>query len=313
MATGARKLVLRTLGILGAGGVGLAFSLEQSLKASELELHPPKFGWSHSGAFKSLDHSAIRRGYEVYKNVCAACHSLKYVHYRDLVNVSHTEAEAKAEAAEIMVFIIISSSISSTLFGFCVSEQKLFYLELQFGFFFHKIRLLMVLMKKEICSRRPGRLSDTFPSPYPNEEAARFANSGALPPDLSLITLARHGGEDYVFALLTGYCDPPAGINLRDGLYYNPYFPGGAIGMAQALYNETIEYSDGTPAYASQLAKDVCVFLVWCSELHYDDRKRFLIKTLLLGPAITALVFYYYRFKWNSIFTRKIFFRKPKN
>lgn len=275
MATGARKLVLRTLGILGAGGVGLAFSLEQSLKASELELHPPKFEWSHSGAFKSLDHSAIRRGYEVYKNVCAACHSLKYVHYRDLVNVSHTEAEAKAEAAEIMVTDGPDE------------EGNMF--------------------------QRPGRLSDTFPSPYPNEEAARFANSGALPPDLSLITLARHGGEDYVFALLTGYCDPPAGINLRDGLYYNPYFPGGAIGMAQALYNETIEYSDGTPAYASQLAKDVCVFLVWCSELHYDDRKRFLIKTLLLGPAITALVFYYYRFKWNSIFTRKIFFRKPKN
>ncbi|KAB7507606.1 Cytochrome c1, heme protein, mitochondrial [Armadillidium nasatum] len=264
MATGARKLVLRTLGILGAGGVGLAFSLEQSLKASELELHPPKFGWSHSGLFSSLDHSAIRRGYEVYKNVCAACHSLKYVHYRDLVNVSHTEAEAKAEAAEIMVTDGPDE------------EGNMF--------------------------QRPGRLSDSFPSPYPNEEAARYANSGALPPDLSLITLARHGGEDYVFALLTGYCDPPAGINLRDGLYYNPYFPGGAIGMAQALYNETIEYSDGTPAYASQLAKDVCVFLVWCSELHYDDRKRFLIKTLLLGPAITALVFYYYRFKWNSIF-----------
>lgn len=86
--------------------------------------------------------------------------------------------------------------------------------------------------------QRPGKLSDRFPSPYPNEEAARAANNGALPPDLSYITSARHGGEDYIFSLLTGYCDPPGGIAIRDGLYYNPYFPGGAIGMAQALYNE---------------------------------------------------------------------------
>jgi ubiquinol-cytochrome c reductase cytochrome c1 subunit len=89
--------------------------------------------------------------------------------------------------------------------------------------------------------KRPGKLSDYFPAPYPNEEAARAANNGAYPPDLSYITAARHGGEDYVFALLTGYCDPPAGVQLREGQYYNPYFPGGAIGMAQALYNEVSE------------------------------------------------------------------------
>jgi len=86
--------------------------------------------------------------------------------------------------------------------------------------------------------QRPGKLSDRFPRPYANDEAARSANNGALPPDLSYIVAARHGGEDYIFSLLTGYCDPPAGISLREGLYYNPYFPGGAIGMAQALYNE---------------------------------------------------------------------------
>lgn len=90
--------------------------------------------------------------------------------------------------------------------------------------------------------QRPGKLSDRFPSPYVNEEAARAANNGALPPDLSYITAARHGGEDYIFSLLTGYCDPPGGVTIRDGLYYNPYFPGGAIGMAQALYNEASYY-----------------------------------------------------------------------
>lgn len=85
---------------------------------------------------------------------------------------------------------------------------------------------------------RPGKLSDYFPSPYENEEAARAANNGSFPPDLSLIVDGRHGGEDYIFSLLTGYCDAPAGVVLRDGQYYNPYFPGGAISMAQVLYNE---------------------------------------------------------------------------
>lgn len=92
--------------------------------------------------------------------------------------------------------------------------------------------------------KRPGKLSDRFPSPYANEEAARAANNGAYPPDLSYITSARHGGEDYIVSLLTGYCDPPAGVAVRDGMYYNPYFPGGAISMAQALYNEVNESFD---------------------------------------------------------------------
>ncbi len=149
---------------------------------------------------------SIRRGYEVYKAVCSACHSMKYLAYRHLVGVSHTEAEAKEEAEGIMV----TDGPDDT------------------GSFF----------------QRPGKLADHFPSPYANDEAARAANNGALPPDLSYITSARHGGEDYVFALLTGYCDPPAGITLREGLYYNPYFAGGAIGMAQALYNEVRLQSD---------------------------------------------------------------------
>lgn len=92
---------------------------------------------------------------------------------------------------------------------------------------------------------REGKLFDKLPSPYRNEEEARFANNGALPPDLSYITLARHGGEDYVFSLLTGYCDPPAGYDLKEGLHYNPYFPGGSIGMAKALYDGVYEYPDG--------------------------------------------------------------------
>ncbi len=92
---------------------------------------------------------------------------------------------------------------------------------------------------------RPGKLADKFPNPYANEEAAKAANNGALPPDLSFIVNARHGGEDYIFSILTGYCDPPEGIEMREGLYFNPYFLGGALGMAQQLFSEGIEYDDG--------------------------------------------------------------------
>jgi len=159
---------------------------------------------------------------------------------------------------------------------------------------------------------RPGKLSDYFPSPYPNEEAARAANNGSYPPDLSYIVSARHGGEDYVFALLTGYVDPPAGVVLRDGQYYNPYFPGGAISMAQSLYNETIEYTDGTPATASQLAKDVGAFLKWTSEPEHDQRKRMLIKAIGIFSILIALTYYIKRHKWSTMKSRKIVFN-PKS
>ncbi|RXM92852.1 Cytochrome c1, heme protein, mitochondrial [Acipenser ruthenus] len=139
---------------------------------------------------------------------------------------------------------------------------------------------------------RPGKLSDYFPKPYPNPEAARAANNGALPPDLSYIVNARHGGEDYVFSLLTGYCDPPAGVSLLEGVYYNPYFPGQAIGMAPPIYNEVLEYDDGTPATMSQVAKDVCTFLRWAAEPEHDQRKRMGLK-LIMGSAILVPLVYY--------------------
>lgn len=161
---------------------------------------------------------------------------------------------------------------------------------------------------------RPGKLSDYFPSPYPNEEAARAANNGAYPPDLSWIVAARKGGEDYIFALLTGYHDPPAGVVLREGQYYNPYFPGGAIGMAQALYNEAMEYSDGTPATASQLAKDVSTFLKWSSEPEFDTRKQILIKSFGMFALLAALTYYIKRHKWSALKSRKIsFYPKSKS
>jgi ubiquinol-cytochrome c reductase cytochrome c1 subunit len=199
---------------------------------------------------------------------------LQYIAYRQLVGVSHTEEDAKAEAEEVQV----EDGPDDT------------------GAMF----------------MRPGKLSDYFPNPYPNDNAARAANNGALPPDLTTMELARHGNEDYIFHLLTSFCDPPAGVELGEGQYYNPYFPGGAIGMAPPLYNEIIEYSDGTPATLSQLAKDVSTFLKWAAEPEHDVRRQMLLKVVIMGAVIISLLYYWKRHKWTTIKSRKLIY-KPVN
>uniref|UniRef100_A0A667IJJ2 Cytochrome c1, heme protein, mitochondrial n=1 Tax=Lynx canadensis TaxID=61383 RepID=A0A667IJJ2_LYNCA len=263
-----RKVMLSALGMLAAGGAGLAVALHSAVSASDLELHPPSYPWSHRGFLSSLDHTSIRRGFQVYKQVCSSCHSMDYVAYRHLVGVCYTEDEAKALAEEVWMFM------------------------------------------------RPGKLSDYFPKPYPNPEAARAANNGALPPDLSYIVRARHGGEDYVFSLLTGYCEPPTGVSLREGLYFNPYFPGQAIGMAPPIYTEVLEYDDGEhPATMSQVAKDVCTFLRWASEPEHDHRKRMGLphpQMLMMMGLLLPLVYAMKRHKWSVLKSRKLAYRPPK-
>ena len=136
--------------------------------------------------------------------------------------------------------------------------------------------------------KRPGKLSDYMPAPYKNDEAARAANNGALPPDLSLIVKARHGGCDYIFNLLTGYPEePPAGAVVQSGLNFNPYFPGTGIAMARVLYDDLVEYEDETQASTSQMAKDVVEFLNWAAEPEMDDRKKMGWKVL----AVTSVLF----------------------
>lgn len=162
--------------------------------------------------------------------------------------------------------------------------------------------------------KRPGKLSDYMPPPYKNEEAARAANNGALPPDLSLIVKARHAGCDYIFSLLTGYPDePPAGANVMPGLHFNPYFPGTGIAMARVLYDDLVEYEDGTPAYTSQMAKDVTEFLNWAAEPEMDDRKRMGLKVLVVTSVLFALSVYVKRYKWAWLKSRKIAYDPPKN
>jgi len=160
--------------------------------------------------------------------------------------------------------------------------------------------------------KRPGKLSDYMPPPYPNEEAARAANNAALPPDLSLMIKARHGGGDYVYSLLTGYVEPPAGVEVREGLHYNPYFPGGAIAMAKNLYDGLVEYDDGTPATASQMAKDVVSFLSWAAEPEHDERKKMGMQAIIILSTLTMLSLYVKRHKWAAIKNRKFLYNPPK-
>jgi ubiquinol-cytochrome c reductase cytochrome c1 subunit len=269
-----KKIVAGVVGSLTAGLLGTGAALTASVSAGDLILHPPKYPWSHNGMFASVDHQGVRRGYQVYKQVCAACHSMNYVCYRNLVGTIMTEDEAKAEALEQQV--TDGPDDSGEMF------------------------------------QRPGKLSDRFPRPYANDEAAKAANNGALPPDLTYIANARHGGEDYIFALLTGYCEAPAGVTVADGQAFNPYFPGGAIGMPQQLYNDGVEYDDGTAASVSQMAKDVSTFLRWSGEPEHDERKRMGMKAIMVFLMLTSVLYYYKRHKWSVLKSRKIAF-KPVN
>lgn len=223
--------------------------------ASSAKLEPVEYPWTHRYPWQAFDHASIRRGFQVYKQVCSTCHSMDLVAYRNLVDTCYTEAEAKAIAADAEVEDGPDDE----------------------GYMF----------------KRPGKLSDYMPRPYENEKQARFANNGAYPPDLSCITKGRFYGENYIFALLTGYKEPPHGIEMRPGLSYNPYFPGGAIAMPAPLIDGAIEFDDGTPSSISQMAKDVSTFLAWAGEPTTDERKKTGIKALFMITLMTIPTFYW--------------------
>ncbi|CDK25489.1 unnamed protein product [Kuraishia capsulata CBS 1993] len=223
------------------------------MTAAEHGLHPPQYNWSHNGMFDTFDHASIRRGFQVYREVCAACHSLDRVAWRTLIAVSHTNSEVRAMAEE-----------------FEYDDEP---------------------DDQGNPRKRPGKLADYIPGPYANEQAARAANQGALPPDLSLIVKARHGACDYIFSLLTGYPDEaPAGVVLPPGGNYNPYFP----------------------ATTSQMAKDVTTFLNWAAEPEHDERKRLGLKALIIVSGLYLVSVWVKKFKWTPVKHRKITFTPPK-
>jgi ubiquinol-cytochrome c reductase cytochrome c1 subunit len=255
-----------------AAGAALVASVPAMTLLSDDFAHPPVYPWRHRGFFSAYDCGALRRGLQVYREVCATCHSLERVRWRELVGVTHTKDEVKDLAMEVE--IVDGPNQEGEMF------------------------------------ERPSKLFDKFPSPYDNIQAGRAANGGAYPPDLSLMIKARHEGHDYVFALLTGYMDPPAGKLVMEGRHYNPYFPGGVIGMPPPLQDEGVEYEDGTVATCAQQARDVVQFLNWTAEPENDERKKnaaLYMSTLIflaLGSGYTK------RLGWASRKARKISYIK---
>ncbi len=253
--------ILKNIGLMSF--MVLALGATDPVQAAGGDKQPAAQEWSFAGPFGTYDRDALRRGYKVYKEVCSSCHGMKYVSFRNLSQEGGPEfsdAEVKAIAA-----------------GYMVQDGPDAY-----GDMFE----------------RPGLPKDRFISPFPNENAARSANGGAYPPDLSLINKARSGGPDYVYALLTGYQDAPEGVEMRSGLYYNPYMAGGAIAMAQPLYDDMVEYTDGTPATLAQMAHDVVTFLNWTAEPELEARKRAGVMVLIYLAIFAGLLYFSMRKIW---------------
>ena len=227
-----------------------------------------KTDWSFKGLFGKFDRGALQRGYQVYTEVCASCHSMKYLSYRNLAEKGgpeFSEAEAKVIAASFEV--TDGPNADGEMFT------------------------------------RPGKLSDKFVMPYDNVEAATAANGGAYPPDMSVLIKARSGGADYIYSLLQGYNEPPAGITLDEGVYYNKYMYGNKIKMASPLSDGIVEYSDGTETSIEQMSKDVTTFLMWTAEPHLESRHRMGFKAIVYLIILTILVYFSMKRIWSRIET----------
>ena len=231
----------------------------------------PKQEWTFSGLFGHYDRAALQRGLQVYMEGCAACHGLSLVAFRNLGEgdvvsgggLGYSDDEVKAIAAEYTV--VDGPDDDGEMFD------------------------------------RDAIPSDRFPSPFPNAKAAAAANNGAVPPDLSLMAKARAGGADYIYALLTGYEDPPADFELMEGLNYNKYFPGHQIAMVQPIDDDAVEYADGTEATLDQMARDVAHFLAWTAEPEMEWRKRMGLKVILFLIVFTALLYAVKRKIWSDL------------
>ncbi|XP_076634156.1 uncharacterized protein LOC143348142 isoform X1 [Colletes latitarsis] len=254
-------------GIVGGCGAVLYF-LDESVKAHDIAISLPRYPWEFNGVFKSFDHAALRRGWQVYRTVCHTCHSLRYVRFLDLVDVTHTKEEVKAIAAEFEV-------------DDGPDQEGNYY-------------------------KRAAKLSDRVPSPFPNEEAARAANFGANPPDLTYAVYTRKRGTDYMFSLLTGWTEPPAGVRVDDGQYFNTYFPGKITRMAQMFYNGCVEYDDGVPATVPQMAKDVVEFLSWSASPEHNTRKIMTLKCIGITIILVSTFAHIFRRYTSHLRSRRI-------
>ncbi|RMF11247.1 MAG: cytochrome c1 [Alphaproteobacteria bacterium] len=249
-------LIVSLASALVSGGFGAAQAAGGSAELKHLD-------WSFNGMFGRYDDASLQRGFQVYREVCSACHSLKHIAFRNLTDIGFSEAEVKALAAQYEI----------------VDGPD------EFGDMY----------------TREGRPSDRIPGPFENEQQARASNGGALPPDLSLVAKSRVGGPDYIYSLLTGYHEPPAGVELRAGMNYNAVFPGNQIAMAPPLFEDMVEFADGTPATVEQMAEDVSHFLMWAAEPKLEERKSMGFRVLLFLIIMTGLFYFANKKVWLPV------------
>jgi ubiquinol-cytochrome c reductase cytochrome c1 subunit len=218
--------------------------------------------------------ASVQRGFQVYKEVCASCHSMNYLSYRNLGEPRGPYFDKEyPNANDNPVVRAIAAEYKVTEIGGETGDP----------------------------AERPAEPKDRFVNPFTNEAAARAANGGALPPDLSVITKARAHGPDYIYSLLTGYADPPEGKEMQPGMSYNPYFPGGQIAMANQLIEDRVEFQDGTKASPEQMAMDVTTFLHWAAEPKMETRKAMGLQVLGYLLLLTVLVYLSYRRVWRNV------------
>jgi ubiquinol-cytochrome c reductase cytochrome c1 subunit len=232
-----------------------------ALAAGGVEI--PKREWSFEGLFGTYDRGSMQRGLQIYKENCSGCHSLNLMYYRNLADLGYEPAQIKAFAAEN---------------------------EVQDG-----------PNDEGEMYDRAALPSDRFVKPFPNDNAARAGNNGALPPDLSLMVEARVGGPNYMYALLTGFVDAPEGVTVMEGMNYNTVFPGHQIAMAPPLSEDGVEYTDGTKATVDQQAVDIVTFLAWTSEPNMEARKQMGLKVMIFLIVFTGLLIAVKKRVWADV------------
>lgn len=254
--------------VLFAAAVTLLFGFAPltSVQAAGGDVEITHKEWTFDGVFGRFDRQQLQRGFQVYREVCSACHGLDYIAFRNLPEIGYSEDQAKVIASDYFI-------------EECCDDQG------------------------DIIDR-DAILSDYIPNPYPNEQFARASNNGALPPDLSLMTKARADGPDYVYSLMMGYSeDIPADVeaDMMPGMYYNVAFEGNQIAMAPQLFDELLEYSDGTPATMSQMSEDVAAFLHWAAEPKLEVRKQTGVRVFLFTLVFTVLAYFLKRRIWADV------------
>jgi cytochrome c1 len=257
-------------GFVIAFGAPLSLALAEEAKpAAEPVSHEAQYNaqkWTFTGPFGSFDRAQLQRGYRVYKDICSNCHSMRLLSYRNLGE--RGGPEFSREAVE-------------TLAG--------------------QVQVTDGPNDKGEMFQRPGRPSDRFRSPFPNEAAARAANGGALPPDLSVMAKARPGGPDYIYALLTGYRQAPAGFELSPGMHYNLAFPGHQIAMPPPLVDGAVPYTDGTKPSVDNYARDVSAFLMWAAEPKLEERHELGARVVIFLIAFCVIMFLAKRTVWARL------------